>query len=282
MSDLLRLREWLGLSDAMRYLKHIGLDASIEDFFYAYTASDYPLKVDFKNPPLYFFEPIGNSYPHWVENGECLKYGEWKSEKGIMHRTNIPLDVAAGNVQTGYGSGEAVWVRAIVGEIDWDNFDLDKDYHKTVPIYWDSSRWNGDYDESCFEMVFWGQLLSNSLSNSLIFSRSHIDKLYQRTQGKNEEVIEEPQQKKTHSKLSFCDNTHDSYPPELHAALLLWEGLYIKGEKNPNHPHQQAASLWLEKNKDSLPTADLINAGSDAMTKRLITITTPSAKKPKK
>lgn len=81
---------------------------------------------------------------------------------------------------------------------------------------------------------------------------------------------------------AFCDNSHESYPTELHAALMLWEALYIKGEKNLNHPHQHAAKLWLEKNKDKLPTSDLANAGSNAMRDRLVTITTPSAKKAKK
>lgn len=81
---------------------------------------------------------------------------------------------------------------------------------------------------------------------------------------------------------AYLSPSHESYPPELAAAVMLWEALYIRGEKSQHHGHTQAAKLWLEKNRDSLPTAHLSNHGSTAWLERLTSITSPDAKKQKR
>lgn len=81
---------------------------------------------------------------------------------------------------------------------------------------------------------------------------------------------------------AYLSPSHESYPSELAAAVMLWEALYIRGEKSQHHGHTQAAKIWLEKNGDSLPTAHLSNHGSTAWLERLTSITSPDAKKPKR
>lgn len=285
MSALLALHDWLGMKDAIRYAKHIGLETNDSDFFSAYTVCEFPLKIDFKNPAIYIFEPSADekSYPHRVYVGENVSYERWESEKGFVSRIKLPLDVAKDHYQNGYGLDEAVWVLAMIGDIDFNaDFDWEKEYRSTVPFYRKDSDWGEEGYRVYFEMILWSHILHGSCNNLLLFSRVHIEKLVSRALGRPELVSEEPSLTNPVLLPAFSDSNHESYPPELHAAQLLWEGLYINGEKNPHHPHQQAATTWLEKNKDKLPTSELANAGSDAMIKRLVTITTPSAKKAKK
>jgi hypothetical protein len=66
MSEILKLREWLGLADATRYARQLKLDVSVSDLFATYSELGYPMQLDFKNPRLYIFEPSvkSKSYPY--------------------------------------------------------------------------------------------------------------------------------------------------------------------------------------------------------------------------
>lgn len=79
------------------------------------------------------------------------------------------------------------------------------------------------------------------------------------------------------------DPKGEHYPPELHTAILAWEAIYLRNEKqNPYQRHSQAIETWLEKNSVNLPISRLPNANSTALKDRIGSITTPEARKPRK
>lgn len=267
MSELLRLREWLGINDAIRYAKYLGLHAEKSDFFSAYTESDYPLRLTNENGRLFLFIPKeeGN-YPRkiWMTWNE--EQSRWDNQDGSVVAAGNWIDIAPKMYQRRYSHFETV------GIVDDIAFEGDTE---VAPVYWETHK--DQLQDSDFSAITWGDISGDHSGNALELSRKHIEALVRRAMGQPE-----PEKKPDLPAPLFASADHESYPPELHTAALLWEALYIKGEKKPHHSHKQAATLWLRKNQETMPTAGLSNNGSDAMTERLITITTPAAKKPKR
>lgn len=266
MSELLRLREWLGFDDAMRYAKHLGLNATKIDFFLTYTEAKFPLKLARGRASHLLCSIVpstANTFPAWPSGVWNRELRGWKGDCGVIYA--IYSDVEPSNpFSLSFDEREVVLIMSPFPGVS------------IAPCFWAEP---GDK----FQTVVWRDLIGEDAGNVLAVSTKHVEMIVRRALGQPETATQETAQMPQPAPLPpFCDNTHESYPTELHTAFMLWEALYIKGEKNQNHPHQQAAKLWLGKNKDKLPTADLANADSDAMRDRLVTITTPSAKKAKK
>ena len=280
MSVLLGLHDWLGLNDAIRYARHIGLEADFSDFLRTYTFFEFPLKINCKDAEIYALKLSDGqkSYPHTIYPYENSSIEKFESENGSFIYLNNTVDVTGPLYQFAYGLNDGVFVRVILGGLD----DFINDRYQTVPVYLMDTSWDGDSHRLCFKLIKLENFLSVTYQDFLLLSRIHIEKLVHRALGHPDPISDDSSISQPVPVPAFSNSDHESYPPELHAAQLLWEGLYIKGEKNPHHPHQQAATLWLEKNKDTLPTSELANAGSEAMIKRLVTITTPASKKAKK
>ncbi|MCO1333086.1 hypothetical protein MO867_01915 [Microbulbifer sp. OS29] len=48
------------------------------------------------------------------------------------------------------------------------------------------------------------------------------------------------------------DPSHPDYAPELHAALEVWESLYLRGEKPEHLEHSPSSGYWLNKNRQEM------------------------------
>lgn len=269
MSELLRLREWLGINDAIRYAEYLGLHAKKLDFFRAYTDMKHPLRLTNSDHRLYSFVSTKkdglyprNLWPTWNEERNL-----WETQDGVIVSAGVWVDIATNRSQGGYSHHEILW---ITDDLPFDDKPLD-----VTPVYWESHM--SSMAAPYFSAVTWGDVAGDHSGNSLELSRKHIETLVRLAMGQPE-----PEKKPDLPAPLFANADHESYPPELHTAAMLWEAMYIKNERNQNHSHSQAARLWLQKNQDTMPTAGLSNNGSDAMIERLIKITTPEAKKPKR
>lgn len=275
MSELLRLCEWLGFSDAIRYAKYLGIDATKSDFFRAYSAADFPMRLSSTDNQLFGFTPstLDGGYPYslWAEWSSVKN--EWESEEGTLCDLFSVVDIAKSLYQRHYGTNETVWII--------DDIPFGDEHIKPVPVYWKTGKTHEF--EPDFRMIKWGDISNDYCANALELSRKHVEIIVRRALGQPEP--KGPELAKATPPIpipAFCDNAHESYPSELHAAVMLWEGLYLRGERSPHHGHTQSAKLWLEKNGDKLPTTHLSNHGSGAWIDRLTSITNPEAKKQKR
>lgn len=272
MTELLGLREWLSLDDAVRRLRDLGIEnATPLDLFHSYAEADYSLRIEHRAQA--FCCPHADGKPYWTASIPAT----WSFEEDSYVPTNGKLDkfgtepmkVAPKGWQRGFTKLAPVMVA--------EPLPFDDNAPEYLPVY-NLEHCNGELQ---FNLVYWEQLLWEQPVFELQFYRPHLDELVARAKGEATSTPGERAQAEQ-QEPKYLSPTHESYPPELAAAVMLWEGLYVHGEKSQHHLHTQAAKAWLEKNWDRLPTAGLPNAASDAMINRLSTITAPADRKPKK
>lgn len=276
MSDLLRLREWLSLNDALRHLANMGLRAPKLDLFNAYTEAGFPLQLE-TNFDGYSTTPaeFGGKWPGEVDAEWSSNTQQFVPKRGAMYRLTRPNLMVHEGSQCGFTSNAVVFLE--------DPLSFDENKPDPMPIY----ALRLDDRQQIFSVVTWGEILAEPPTFSLKLHRAHLDKLVQRI-----DEVDAPEQNPASDDARdpaaasapppYLSPTHESYPPELATAVMLWEALYLRGEKSQHHGHTHAAKLWLEKNRDSLPTAHLTNHGSGEWFNRLTTITSPEAKKQKR
>lgn len=277
MSELLRLHDWLCLDDAVRFIRHLGISADKDDFFNAYRVGRLPLRIACHEIFAYSLipdEPEERGYPHSVHGYWNEGRNAVETDAGAMVRCHeSSLRVAEYWRQGEFSSGSTIWVMS-----PGDDVPFDESGYTAAPLYWDETG----HGQSFF-IVTWGLMLTQYAGKNLLFSRPDIETLVRRAKGEAAPEHTAPAAAPSASQQKpYLNPSHESYPPELAAAIMLWEALYIRGEKSQHHLHTQAAKAWLEKNWDRLPTAGLPNAASDAMISRLSTITAPADRKPKK
>ena len=280
MSDFLRLREWLGFDDATRYVDRLlgcshdgsfGSSKQKEDFFLAYLEAGFPMKI-----ASGYYTP----YNHLVDDNFLTCYsdirfldgGGYSSSDGItsFHQSSAPLEVYQGTKNRQVDLNSYVWV---VDPIPFED--------SQCLVY---QYVNGDF---CSDLaaLSWRDLVCYG-TNMLLLSRQHVDTLVQSAIDDSHSASVAGQQQSSEpphcAEHEYTDELHDSYPPELHAAIMLWEGLYVKGERNLHHSHSQAAELWIKKNADLMPTVNQSNHGTRKFIDRLTTVTSPQTLKKKK
>lgn len=172
MSHFLHLHEWLNAGDALSYLKLSGIDVALPDLVKAYTARQFEMQLDFKDPATYVLKLEGaTAYPHSLFNVEAIDRDRLQHENGQLLRMLLPEPVSKSNIQRGCGQDEPVWV------FSW-MYDESFESCSNVPVYlrWDGHR-TPDYKHD-FEMLKWGKLFSE-FPNLLLFKRDHLDSLIQ-------------------------------------------------------------------------------------------------------
>lgn len=177
MSRLLGLREWLGLIDAMRYMRVLGMEGSQKDFFLAYAAAELPMKITCQRGDFFTLAAeTPNCYPHYLGavdwNGRACK-----TDSGNLYPADSEMFVASGKWQQGYNQYSAVWVN------DPLSFDLKR--QEVEPIY---HALDFDDGPSRFEHLTWGDLMMDWAEGALQFSRPHIEELVSRALGKKSDT----------------------------------------------------------------------------------------------
>ena len=280
MSDFLRLREWFGFDDATRYVDGLlgcnhdgsfGSSKQNEDFFLAYLEAGFPMKI----ASGYYIphnELGDDTFPTCYSDIRFMGDGSYESSDGVtrFYRYSSPLDVYEGNKNRQADLSSHVWV---VGPVPFED--------PSCLIY----QYANDDFSNDFVALTWRDLVCYG-TNMLLLSRKHVESLVQsaKEDSASMPVVQSQQSLKPEADLEhqYADEHHDSYPPELHAAIMLWEGLYVKGERNLHHSHSQAAELWINKNADLMPTVNQSNHGTRKFIDRLTTVTSPQTLKQKK
>lgn len=187
MSELLRLREWVGYADALRYMSLLGIKgATKEDLFSTYTSADMPMRLVCQDEfPLFTLSVApGGEYPTNLSLldelpplNELFLLGKtrctYETDSGTLHPIDPELIVAPRERQRSYGENGIAWV--------YVPRSLELERPEVEPIYYQ------DGDSSLLQLS-WGGLMMDWAEGTLQFSRPHIETLVNRALGKGSDA----------------------------------------------------------------------------------------------
>ena len=259
----------MDVNDASRYLNSLGMDDPIPDLLRAYIELKLPMQL---YQGLYVPEFVGPGYA-WSKLALERPDGVFYDGDDLLHHLGF-----FANVTYPPGRDDVVYIESPIPIWNGDDFD-----DQVAPVYVRSGP--TEYGE-CFDLFTWDWAITTSHRSFLRLNRKALDQMYSLATGKSEELDahhqERPRVEPAKASPLYLEESHDSYPPELHAAIMLWEGLYVKGERNTHHSHSQAAERWIEKNADLMPTVNQSNHGTRKFIDRLVTVTSPQTRKQRK
>lgn len=206
MKHFLSLHEWLSSSEALSYLKLKEIDVSLRELLKAYTAFEFELRIDFKNPTTYAFKlAVGKNYPRSLFRNQFTEWELHRHELGELIRLFYPESLSARAFQRGYADDAAIWIYSSL-----DDESLRDESYRNVPVYvkWDGHR-TPDHPHE-FEMLTWGKLLAES-PNLLMFNRTKLDTL----------VVSEENANAKEKNLSSNGNSSDRLATKERNTLLI-------------------------------------------------------------
>ncbi|GGG53084.1 hypothetical protein GCM10011403_07870 [Pseudohongiella nitratireducens] len=172
MSHFLHLHDWLNAKEAISYLKLSDIEVSLPALIKAYTALQFEMNLDFKDPAVYVLRlEEATSYPHKLFNVESIDENSSHHVNGKLLRQLFAEPISRSVMQRGYGEDEPVWI------FSWMN-DESFESSQNVPVY---IRWDGNWSPEYrldFELLKWGKLMKE-FPNLLLFKRAHLDSLIQ-------------------------------------------------------------------------------------------------------
>lgn len=226
MSRLLGLRQWLGIVDALRYMRMLEMEGCQNDFFQAYVAAGFPLRLANPKGVFYTLEDVPSGrYPRYIGETEWND-GVCQTEKGTLHSIDAEIEIAPGRWQQGYMPTGPVWA--------FDASIVDFDRESVSPIYhlWDHEG------KSRFEFLTWGDLMLDWTEGALLFSRPHIETLVNQALGK---------ESKTPDQVSPASYTTRLLQIQGEAVRKFWEN-YDLSEPD-TAPDKSAIIDWLTDTK---------------------------------
>jgi hypothetical protein len=172
MTETLQLLSWLTADEAIRYSKIYGYNTSFEDLFRAYCANGFELKIDHKDPMIFYVHDDLElvEYPDEIHAERIEDYFYVGDPYSLVH-LGEPERLLRETRLVSPGRDEIVFARR---SFDGLRFNACCD---CVSALYVRENENAKTSSKKFKIIKWGDLLAN-LPHLLLFDRSQLDELY--------------------------------------------------------------------------------------------------------